>query len=223
MNLEQLLRRFRILATDTVAPFLWEDVEVVDWLNDAQAQACIRGRLIREDDLPAMCRIALVPGQQTYALHPAAFEIISLRVLGPIDRPRPVGIVTREWLDAEVRDWRDLDRAACWAIQDDTTLRIVGTTTAGEELALECYRLPIKPLTADNTQGKPEIHQAHHEHLLQWALHKAFSVPDSDGFDPARSVQAERSFTAYFGPMPDCDLRRSTRADVPNHNVLILP
>jgi hypothetical protein len=78
-------------------------------------------------------------------------------------------------------------------------------------------------MTADNTLGKPEIHQAHHEHLLQWALHKAFGIPDSDGFDPGRSALAERAFTAYFGPMPDSDLRRETRSDVPHHNILILP
>jgi hypothetical protein len=218
MKVEELLRRFRVLAKDTVDPYLWSDDHVADWLNDAQAQACIRGRLIREDELAEVCRIELTAGKHTYPLHPAAYEIICLRILRAVDRPRPVHLVSREWLDAERPGWREDDRAAELAIQDDTTLRIVGKVDAGDVLALECYRLPLKDLTADNDQASPEIHRGHHEHLIQWALHKAFSIPDSEGFDPDRSGLAERAFTAYFGPMPDSDLRRSTREDVQHYN-----
>ena len=62
----------------------------------------------------------------------------------------------------------------------------------------------------------PEINQIHHVHLIQWALHKAYSVPDSEFFDPNRSALAEQEFTDYFGPRPDSDVRRITREDVPH-------
>lgn len=222
MTLEDMIRRFRVLAKDTEAPFLWADEDVADWLNDAQHQACVRGRLIREDELQSVCRITLTPGQHTYALHPSAYELIHMRVVGSGgEPPRIMGLKSREWLDANVCDWRDLAEPTNWLIQDDTTLRVVGAIRPGDVLMLECYRLPIKPLV--NDIDKPEIHAAHHERLIQWALHRAFSVPDADGFDPQRSGQAEKEFTAYFGPLPDSDMRRITREDAAHHNVAILP
>ena len=222
MTLENLIRRFRVLAQDTEQPLLWSDEAVIEWLNDAQAQACVRGRLIREDENPAVCQIALTPGQHTYPLHASVYELINLRIKGSgAESSRSMAIKSREWLDANVRDWRDMDRPSQWLIQDDTTLRVVGAIQAGDVLHLECYRLPLKQLA--NDMDKPEIHAAHHVHLIQWALHKAFSVPDADGFDAARSAAAEAEFTAYFGPMPDSDMRRTTREDVVHHNVSIFP
>ena len=100
----------------------------------------------------------------------------------------------------------------------------MGQVEAGEVLHVEAYRLPLVPMAApadpDDPAAvwpSPEIHEAHHEHLIQWALHKAFSVPDSELFDPERSMLAERAFTAYFGLLPDSDMRRQTREDVQHY------
>lgn len=221
MTLEDLIRRFRTLAVDKVQPYLFADEDVTDWLNDAQRQACIRGRLLREDANPAVCEIALTPGQRTYPLHKAVYEIINARIVPSNgDRARVVFLASREWMDANLPDWRAEQGMAEFVIQDDTSIRVVGAVTAGDKLAIECYRTPLKLLANDT--DKPEIHEAHHEHLIQWALHKAFSVPDTDTFDPQRSDRADGVFTRYFGPMPDSDLRRVPRTDVPHHNAAIL-
>ena len=222
MTLEDLIRRFRALSLDNVTPPFWADEDVIDWLNDAQRQACIRGRLLREDANPAVCEIALTPGQHTYPLHQAAYEIISLRIL-PANGgcSRTVTLKSREWLDAEFPDWRDDTRPARFAIQDDTSIRVVGAIMTGGKLVIECYRTPIKMLSNDT--DKPEIHEAHHDHLIDWALHRAFSVVDAETFDPKRAELSESAFTHYFGPLPDSDLRRTTRMDVPHHNAPVFP
>lgn len=221
MTLEDLIRRFRTLAVDKVQPYLFADEDVTDWLNDGQRQACIRGRLLREDDNQAVCEIALTPGQRTYPLHKAVYEIINARIVPVSGRSRPVFLASREWLDENMPGWRDDHGPAEFAIQDDTSIRVSGAVTAGDKLAIECYRTPLKMLANDT--DKPEIHEAHHEHLIQWALHKAFSVVDADTFDPQRSDRSEAAFTNYFGRMPDSDLRRMTRGDVPHHNEPVLP
>jgi len=222
VTLEELIRRFRTLAVDNVQPYLFADEDVTDWLNDGQRQACIRGRLLREDDNQAVCEIALTPGQRTYPLHKSVYEIINARIVpGNGDRARTVFLASREWMDGNMPDWRDEQGQAEFAIQDDTSIRVVGAVTAGDKLAIECYRTPLKMLANDT--DKPEIHEAHHEYLIQWALHKAFSVVDADTFDPQRSDRSEAAFTNYFGRMPDSDLRRMTREDVPHHNAPILP
>ena len=46
MTLQDLIRRFRTLAFDREIPPFWPDADVRDWLNDAQAQAAVRGRLL---------------------------------------------------------------------------------------------------------------------------------------------------------------------------------
>lgn len=222
MTLEELIRRFRVLAMDKAQPYLFADEDVIDWLNDAQRQACIRGRLLREDANPAVCEIALTPGQRTYPLHKSVYEIINARIVpGNGDRARTVFLASREWMDGNMPDWRDEQGQAEFAIQDDTSIRVVGVITTGDKLAIECYRTPLKVLA--NDVDKPEIHEAHHEHLIQWALHKAFSVVDAETFDAQRSERAENEFTRYFGTLPDSDLRRVTRIDVPHHNAAILP
>lgn len=222
MTLEELIRRFRALAKDTAQPYRCGDEDVIDWFNDAQAHACIRGRLIREDSMPSVCRITLLAGRATYALHPAAYELINLRLLPSNgDRARSMKLVSREWLDAEHPDWRDSSSPARWVIQDDTRIRVAGHFEAGDVLLLECYRLPLTNL--ENDMDEPEIHRAHHEHLIQWVLHKAFSIPDSEIFDPDRATLGERAFTAYFGQQPSSDMRRSSRHDVQHHIRAVLP
>lgn len=222
MSLAELIRSFRALSGDKAEPYFTSDEDVKAWLNEAQSQACVRGRLIREDELDAVCRIPLTKGKHTYPLHATAYELICMWIVPASgDRHRPVTLRSREWLDANSPEWRELDRPACIAIQDDTSIRVVGTVETGDTLVLECYRLPLRPMA--QPVDKPEIHVMHHEHLVQWALHKAFSVPDAELFDPARSANAETAFTAYFGPLPDSDARRITRTDQVHHNVAILP
>lgn len=222
MTLEDLIRRFRTLAVDNVQPYLFADEDVTDWLNDGQRQACIRARLLREDDNPVVCEIALAPGQRTYPLHKAVYELINARIVpAGVGRARTVFLASREWMGENLPDWRDEQGLAEFAIQDDTSIRVVGSITAGDKMVIECYRTPLKALAYDT--DKPEIHEAHHEHLIQWALHKAFSVVDAETFDPKRAELSESAFTHYFGPLPDSDLRRTTRMDVPHHNAPVFP
>ena len=221
MTLEDLIRRFRVRANDVAEPHLFADQDVIDWLNDAEEQACIRGRLIREDELEAVCSIPLTPGAHTYALNPLVYEIISLWIKPASGRKRQVTLRSREWLDHHLPEWRDCPRPAEIAIQDDTTIRIVGAVEAGDTLELECYRLPLRPMANDT--NKPEIHTMHHAHLIEWALHRAFSVPDAETFDPNRAALAEQAFTRYFGPLPDSDMRRITRHDQQHHNEVLMP
>lgn len=221
MNLIDLIRRFRVLAQDTVEPYFWSNEDIAAWLSDAQAHACVRGRLLHADESDAMCNIDLQPGTQTYKLHRALYELISVRIKPTIGPSRALKLVTREWLNAELPDWRDSTRPVSWVIQDENSLRLVGAIAPGDKLWLEGYRLPLRSLEDD--ADEPEIHIASHEHLLHWALHKAYSVPDADAFDPTRAKMAEDAFTRYFGLQPDSDMRRATRQDVPHHNAAVLP
>ena len=216
MNLGQLVMRFRVQANDLAEPFLWDTESVIGWLNDAQQEAAIRGRLLHESDNPAMCRIAIEAGKSVYPLHPSVYELTYLRLMPANIEPY---LTSTEALDESWPNWRTMRERDMgykrYLVQSDTSVRVVPTPEHDGELILEAYRTPT--VMVEDTD-EPEIHPAHHLHLLQWALHCAFSVPDAEVFDPARAKAAEETFTQYFGQRPNSDLRRRTREDVPHHN-----
>lgn len=237
LTLSDMIRRFRVLADDKVDPVFWSAAEVVDWLNDAEAQACVRGRLLLEDADAEVCEIAVTAGRHTYPLHPTVYELVrtDFRSAGG-GRSARFRIVSREWLDAnypnwrEASDWHHIDGDQRFLVQNDTSVRIVPTPAEDGVLIIEAYRLPKTTMALPDpaapgttVRDTPEIHAAHHEFLILWALHKAFSVPDAETFDPVRSERAGAGFSAYFGAMPDSDMRRITREDVAHHNEAILP
>lgn len=214
MTLEDLIFRFRIDATDTVPnPYLFADEWITEWLNEAEQEAAIRGRLIYEESNTAVCQIAVTAGTNTYPLHASLYEIVAPRfqVTGET-RSEPLYLTTREELTRTRPDWRnDADDRPRFIIQDDSSITLWPRPNQAGTVRLEGYRLPIAAMANDS--DKPEINAAHHRHLVHWALHRAFSRPDAETFDPQRSKTAEDAFTRYFGIRPDSDLRRATRSD----------
>ncbi|MFG0381096.1 hypothetical protein ACF8C6_09045 [Pseudomonas sp. zbq_18] len=218
MTLDELEKDFRTQAQDEVAPYLFDKVRVAAWLIEAEQEACIRGRLLHESDDATVCEVPVSAGQSSYKLHPALYEIDHLRLLLPgCTERRAVKLVSQEWLNEHLNGWRDRSGAPEYAIQNDTSLRLVPKPDADGSLLLEGYRLPLRGLSTSGT-SKPEIHTAHHRHLVHWALFRAFSTPDPEMFDQNRAALSERIFTAYFGERPDADLRRLTQEDGPHHN-----
>lgn len=218
MTRDELTKAFRIDVQDTVKPYLFDDSTVHGWLAEAEAEAAIRGRLLHESSNALVCEIDAEAGTSVYPLHPALYEISSIGFrLAGAPRREPVKLASAEYLDDRVRDWRDLDGTPTYAIQSETSIRLVPRPLAAGTLLMECYRLPLKSL-AENGTAKPEIHVAHHRHLVDWALFRAYGLPDSETMNLGSADAAERRFTNYFGVRPDSNLRRITREDGPHHN-----
>jgi len=218
MILTDLIRRFRTESSDKVEPYFWSDDEVTDWLNDAEQEAALRGRLLYESANSDVCQILIEEGVAVYPLHPAIYEISNMYFTEGVDSRRyPISLSSPESLDRSWPEWRErtgFQNTLCgglYAIQSDNGIRIAPVPDKAGTLFLEGYRGPLEPMVDDD--DTPEINAAHHRHLVHWALHKAFSIPDTESFDAERSAIAESEFTRYFGLRPDSDLRRSTRED----------
>lgn len=221
MQLDELIRRFRVEANDKVEPYFTEDVDVIAWLNDAVEEACLRGRLLHEYDHVDVCEVPITAGRASYPLHRCLYEITSI-VYDPLTGrcSTALALASEEALNLHYHtNWRTLIGDPKYAIQSDVGLRLVPKPSNGGLLQLEGYRLPLELLIEDTDQ--PEIHKAHHVHLIQWVLYKAFGAPDTEFFDPNRSQIAEAKFTEYFGLRPDSNLRRAVREDTPHLNHLI--
>lgn len=220
MKLGELIRRVRTMANDKVEPYFWSDEDITDWLNDAVGEACIRARLIHESDIEAVCLIELEPLRATYPLHPSLYELtfISYQPDEWSRRFVRVILVSTEWLDAHEAGWRNAKGEPKFAIQNNGQLRLVPTPTRDLVLRIEGYRLPIAPMILnDDEADTPEIPEELHLHLIQWALYRGFGIPDMEAFDPTKAELALNEFARFFGLRPDCDLRRITREDVPQH------
>ena len=223
MTLAELISRYRTLANDRAEPFFVSNDEVRDFLNEAENQACIRGRMIHAADDAEVCDLAVSAGRALYEFHPSLIEIDNccFRENGAARRGPPIEFHSQEWLDDCVQDWRDKSGAPRYAILNDTSIRLVPRPAVGGLLIFEGYRAPKRPMS--KTTDSPEIARHHHEHLVQWALFRAFSIPDSEFIDPTRAAVAESAFAAYFGPLVDVDLRRLTREDFPHVTQSFMP
>lgn len=216
MNLEQLRARFRLESDDKLTPYLWSDEAVDMWLNDAVEEAAVRSLLIHDAATPAVCQIAVTALQPVYQLHPSVINITRAAFTLPGDSEVYVLHTLTEYeMDAMNPSWRTTEETPGYVIHKDTTLRLCCLPPAGT-LTLEVNRLPLSPMVGD--ADEPEIAQTHHRHLVQWALHKAFSVPDAETVDPTRAEKAEREFTKMFGIRPDADSRRREEYSRPHHN-----
>ena len=214
MFVNELVARYRLAANDRQEPFFLSDSDVIGFLAEAEDQACIRSRLIHESADPDICRIALDTGTDHYDVHPVLFEISNARVkMEGSSQWEPLRMVSVEWLDYHRRDWRDDVGTPAFAVFNHQKLRLVPTPDRAGEVKLEGYRLPKVSMTTGS--DIPEIGAAHHLHLVDWALYRAFSVPDSEFIDPQRAASAEAGFSAHFGLEPNADLRSKSREDIP--------
>ena len=221
MNLQALIAAFRVDAKDRADPPLFEEEDVIAWLNEAQDEAAVRARLLHESANATLCEIAVQAGVTVYVLHPSLYELDYL-VFEPSDgsQARQVTLKSAGELDRSMPDWRRERGFVDHAVQDDKSLRLARVPAVGGVLRIEGYRLPLVAMAQDTDE--PEIHRAHHRHLVDWALFRAFSVPDADTFDPVRAGKAEAAFSTYFGLPPDSDLRRTARHDQ-DHQTVVYP
>lgn len=108
-----------------------------------------------------------------------------------------------------------------------TTGIATGTVYYIRDAATDDYALcavpggPALALTTNGTgqviylDASSEIEDVHHRHLVDWALYRAFGIPDADTYDKTLSGEAMARFEAHFGPHPGADMRRTHNARKP--------
>lgn len=219
MDTDGLVEQFRREADDTKAPYLWQDENVQAWLDEGEQEAAIRANLLPERVNTAICQIAVTAGAASYELHKAVLTIRHARFVAASGNKQTLKVVSPDGMDSINPFWRDDSAGApCYLVQDEQSATLVPTPSENGTVQMEVYRLPLQSFADKN---EPEIGGAHHRHLVNWALFKAFSKPDAETIDPTRAAKAEADFNRYFGSRPDAQLGRDMRADQPHHNQAI--
>lgn len=216
MTADELLAQHWSDSDDNAEPHLSLKADVFTWLDEGQEEACIRARLIYESTNAAVCNIAVTAGTSVYKVHTAVLDIMKA-TFTPDGSTSSVDLTLtdRIELDRTRAGWRKLTEAPRELVQDDTKVQFGCIPNTSGVLSIECYRLPLRKIEDADTA---EIGRAHHRHLVQWSLYRAFSRPDNELFDQGRADRAYAAFERMFGKHPDANLRRSYSANTPMHN-----
>lgn len=212
MKVEDFITEFRDAVADHVVPPFWSDAEIVRYLNEAVQEACERAKLIEDRSTAAVCSIPLQAGESTYPLHPSVFEIKRLTYRG-----RPLDETSVEELDEDSPGWKNRSgQPRCFIFEQASGIRpaqvrLVPTPTAADTIALTVFRGALKPLSADITTSKPEIHERFHLRLMDWMLHRAYLKQDADAFDRNKAAESLGLFVQAFGERPDANVQRKQR------------
>lgn len=219
MNVKGLIDQCRIEVADYVAPYLWTDRELIIWLAEAEEEAVIRARLLRDKSTAAICQIDVQAGISVYALDPSVVEIIYASMVLPGSTgmfPWVLGKTTSDDLDMERPSWRVMKCRPTNLIHYDTTIELDAMPDTYYTLNLEVYRLPISPM--ERLMDEPEINAIHHRHLLKWVKHRAYAKQDADTMDEVKSQKFLAEFVEKFGEAPDASYRKRRNANRPHRN-----
>lgn len=237
MNLQALLQLLRgdMLsdASDRVAggeDFLWSDATLVTYINEAQRRFAVKGLVLRDGTTDEVTKVALVPGQTEYVLHPAIVAVVSARrddqdmdlqrtghsVLGNYRAPSdswitpatfttlspgaPVAYLTDETLSAV--DGETLSQV---------TLRVYPKPTAdmaGKFLRLRVVRKPLEALSLDYPLRCPELPEDHHIEMLDWAAYLALRKADNDAGNQKLAADYAATFTAHVTAARNLAMRK---------------
>lgn len=215
MTNEELVALVRLDTDDLVEPYLSSDAAIIQWLAEAEQEACIRSRLIYDATTPEVCSIAVTAGTSVYPLHESIIDIARIAFTPTGGTAVVLYLTDMVEQDRTHPDWRTTVDVPRQAIHLDTSLRLGCIPSTNGTLALECYRLPTS--YADESWA-PEIGAIHHRHLAQWALYRCYSRPDPELMNPKKAEIALSEFTRVFGLRPDAGMRRETWANRPQFN-----
>ena len=219
MVVSKLISSFRRDAGDATAPYFFTDEEIIDWLNEAEDEACERARLIFDGTNQAICKLQFNPGSRVARLHSSILEIVDIQWVtadtGSTQTLRLTSRMHEETSGAFGRNSSDTGLPVL-ALHDEGMLSLWPVPNVSGYVWLQCYRRPIAQMV--QLCDSPEIQEQHHKYLVQYALHRAFEVPDAETFDQTRSEKALRIFERRFGLGSMATVARRSRADQPRVN-----
>lgn len=209
MKLQDLLALFRLELSDTQEPHLWEDSELIHYLNQAVREACERALLIEDRHTSAACHFQTMAGVGTYELHPSIIKIKRITVGG-----RLLDETSVEELDASSRSWEAHKGQPRYFVfegpQGGTRprVRLVPEPVGDADVRMTVYRGALRPLRENCKGDEPDFPVARLDDVKHWVYRCAFHKPDADGINPGRAADHERLFTEAFGAKADANTAR---------------
>ena len=193
MTSGDVLKLFRAEMADAVQPYLWSDVDVYTYIDDAQKMYCRNTDGISDATTAAVTTLSVTPGTTWLATHPS---ILKIRGLTRTDTGRPVDVVNFE--DMAANGWYYNGTTgvlkALVVGQEIDKARVYPNASETVTLALLVFRMPLGDIFGDQDF---EIPAKHHRHLLLWVKSLAYGKHDAETYDKGRSDDFAAKFEAY--------------------------
>lgn len=217
MTPSQLKDLFRSDVRDEATPYLWSDVGIFVYMDDAQKMFCRLGGGIADSSSP-MCSLPVVAGEVHIDFDP---RIIKLRDLRRASDGRNVDIINFEDLGTPGWSQDDYGHSYAWGNggpkfsdrqgpvraavvgMDANKIRVIDVPQSNDTLNAIVYRMPLEDITASSTAF--EIDSQHHRYLLNWMKHLAHEKQDAETYDRGRSLEFRQKFLDY------CDQAKAER------------
>ena len=171
---------------------LWDDSEIIVWLDDAQRMFC---RLT--EGIEDLLTIELEVGQEWVVKNPLILKTSGARFRSTLrpDFSDDVMICTWDAFHRECRYGFDGRAGRLRFLVDGVRKGYFRTAALPNEagtIELMVNRLPISVL-----EGDLEIDDQHHLALCEWIFKRAYGKHDADTFDPQKAARFEQSFREY--------------------------
>jgi hypothetical protein len=204
VNSTQLYNLFRADTTDTVAPYLWSDLEVYTYMNDAYTMFVRRIGGIPDYYNDKVCLVTAKQNVQTSALHPKLLFIREAHLEPKGERVKVVNMQDEVWLqDEDYGLIRQLNvsttigpvRYLVIGIQDDIA-KWINIPDQDYQVRLLIERLPLDDITGPGLEFD-DVKDHHHLYFLCWMKYLAYSKQDADTFDKVKAAEEQQKFLAY--------------------------
>lgn len=204
MNSTELYALFRADTTDTVAPYLWSDLEVFRYMNDAYYMFVRRTGGIPEYYNDDVCLINVTAGDETSALHPKILFIREAHLQPKGETVKIVNMQDLKYLQDEdyglLRQFTSTQtigkvKYMVIGVQDDI-VKWVSIPDVDYQVRLLVERLPLDDIIGMG-QEFDGVKDHHHLYFLCWMKFLAYSKQDADTFDKIKAAEEQQKFLAY--------------------------
>lgn len=197
-EIEKLVRREIDDEVGADADRYVQQWQILSYLNDAEREACIRGRLLTDSTTDEICAVELTAGVSTYAYDPRILSVLRGKLTGA---RKPLSKISFTRLDELVEGWEDQsgEPVAFVTGMDKGLLRLFKTPAAAGMLNLTVIRLPLADITI---RSSPEINPYLHVALVPWIKYRIYNNQDSELVNKMRADQALAQFESKFGTRP---------------------
>jgi hypothetical protein len=204
MKIEDLLLLFRKQVQDLSKPYLWDDVEVLQYLISAQDDLVRVIGGISDSTTRALCDVSVVPNIpfakiSPYILHITKGKLVtanrSIPIIGEADLAQQAiidyGFPIQQSLDDE--DTGRVDYAVIGL--NDNKLRWLKVPETADTFRMHIYRLPYPRIV--DSDSCLEVDEQHHIHLLMGMKALAYRKEDAETYDKTLAGENEANFARY--------------------------
>jgi hypothetical protein len=224
LTLADIKRRVRNRLDDKKPKYLWDDDELLDYINDTLRDAAIRANLVVQDDIAVpFTQKADLTYNSVYALPSGYLDIKSVYLdsmpaytLYRTSNRRMEQYYSGRSTATGTPYAYTLDKTKA-GIGDDTgifvrTIEFLGVPTVADTARMDVIRLPAM-LEADS--DVPEIDEIWHPDLIYGITALAYLKRDTDTYDPKKAERDMMIFEDRFGPRLSAVVIRERQTDVP--------